>query len=464
MSQMLVRGGMLATAGGLFEADLLIDEGRIVGIGKQLGCTAEAIVDASGKLVLPGGVDVHVHLPWPTGKVISTDDFASGTQAAACGGVTTVIDFVIPELDEGLAAALDCKLGFASQRAWVDFGLHLNIRDVSQSALQDVRELVRDGFPSFKVFMAYEGFRLPDRDLLAVMRTVGRAGGMLQVHAENGPLTDHLTEELVSAGRTALADYPKSRPALCEEEAIHRILTYARLTGTKLHVHHVSTAKGAELVGRARRDGLPVSGETCPHYLLLDDSCYGGDPAQAARYVCAPPIKSREDQVGLWQALANGDLSILATDHCPYTRQQKEAHLSDFTQVPGGMAGVETRLPLVYTAGVVKKRFSLSRFVSTWATEPAREFGLFPRKGVIAVGSDADLVILDPTLKTALRAEELHMNTDCLPYEGREVYGFPVTTVLRGQVVVDEGRLATETPKGKCIHRYLTDPAIEKGE
>ena len=455
MSQLVIKGARCVNPDGIFDADLLIDEGRIVALGRDLDVSAERTVDARGKLVLPGGIDVHVHLPWQAGALISTDDFASGTKAAAFGGVTTVLDFVIPEEEESLVEALERKLALAREQAWVDFGLHVNIRGEVGGKVAAIPELVEKGFPSFKVFMAYEGFRLTDSDLLRVMKAIAQAGGILGVHAENGLLADYLTQELVANGETALANYPRARGPLCEVEAIRRLLSYARLMGVRVHVHHVSTSQGAELVGQARREGLPVSGETCPHYLLFSNEGYAGEPRQAAYLVCAPSIKSAQDQASLWQALANDSLSILATDHCPYTKEQKEAHLDDFTRVPGGMAGVETRLPLIYTEGVVKGRLSLSRFVEIWATEPARVFGLYPRKGVIAIGSDADLVIIAPENETVLRAAELHMNSDCLPYEGWQVYGLPVTTVLRGEVLVEEGRLTVEEPKGELVRRYL---------
>ena len=455
MSQLLVKGARCVNPGGGFEADLLVEHGRIVAIGQDLAAEAGTVIDARGKVVLPGGIDVHVHMPWPTGDTISTDDFASGTRAAAHGGVTTVLDFVIPDERQDLVEALEGKLAEAQGAAWVDFGLHVNVRGEVESKVAAIPELVNRGFPSFKVFMAYEGFRLDDADLLRVMRTIARTGGLLQVHAENGLLADYLTQELVSEGSTALGNYPRSRLAVCEIEAIHRVLTYATATGTRVHVHHVSTAQGAELIGKARAEGLAVSGETCPHYLLFTSEDYSREPRQAAKLVCAPTIKTAQDRDGLWRALASGALSIVATDHCPYTKAQKEAHLDDFTQVPGGMGGVETRLPLLYTEGVLRGRLSLNRFVEVWSTEPSRVFGLFPRKGVIAVGSDADLVILDPDRESVLRAADLHMNTDCCSYEGWQVRGFPVTTILRGQVLVEDGHTAMEQPSGQLVQRRL---------
>ncbi len=462
MSQLLIRHGRCVNPSGAFEADVLVEGGQIVAIGTQLDGRVAKVIDAGGKLVLPGGIDVHVHLPWPTGNHISTDDFSSGTQAAACGGVTTVIDFVIPNEHERVANALERKLSADSQHAWVDFSYHVNLRGDIDKDLADVPGLVARGFPSFKVFMAYEGFWLPDPALLRVMQTVAGAGGLLGVHAENGLLADYLTADLAASGRTALSNYPRARDAQCEVEAIHRILCYAETLGARLHVHHVSTASGAELIGAARRRGVAVTGETCPQYLLFTDDAYRGDLRRAAHLVCAPPIRTAADQAALWRALESDSLSMVATDHCPYTRQQKEANLQDLRQVPGGMGGVETRLPLVYSEGVVKGRLTLERFVETWATAPARAFGLYPRKGIIAAGSDADLVILDPEAQGTLCASALHMNTDCLAYEGWPVHGWPVTTILRGEVLVEAGRLVALRPGGALVRRSGAGPSAAR--
>jgi dihydropyrimidinase len=455
MGRLLIKNGTCVNAEGSFQADILIDGGRIAAIGLDLDSDAYRILDATDRLIVPGGVDVHVHLPWPSGDLISTDNFESGTQAAAFGGVTTVIDFVIPDEEETLESAVQRKLNVAERQAWVDFGLHINIRGNVEVKLSEVPDLVGRGFPSFKVYMAYEGFRLGDSDLLRVMETITQAGGIMGVHAENGLLADYFTHKLITSGETALANYPQARCSLCEVEAIHRVLTYARLLGTRLHIHHVSTAQGAEMIGAARREGLPVTGETCPHYLVFSDEEYRGDPIRATHLVCAPSIKTAHDRVELWKALANDSLSIVATDHCPYTREQKEAHTNDFSQVPGGMAGVEVRLPIIYTEGFVANRLSLSRLVKIWSAEPARVFGLYPRKGAIAVGSDADLVILDPAREDVLSASRMHMNTDCLPYDGRRVYGIPDTTILRGQILVENGELVAQKPQGDLIRRFL---------
>lgn len=464
MSQLLIKGGTYVNPGGTFEGDLLIAEGRIAAIGQDLGETADRVIDGTGRVVLPGGIDAHVHLPWPTGNLISTDTFASGTKAAAFGGVTTIIDFVIPGDGQGLRAALDDKRDCAQEEAWVDYGFHLNIRGEVEGKIAEVPALVEEGFPSFKIYMAYDGFQLDESDLLDVMKAVSRTGGILGVHAENGDLADVLTADLVRSGDTALCNYPHARCAQCEIEAIQRIIAYSRVMGNRLHVHHVSTARGAQLIGEARREGLPISGETCPQYLVFSSDDYAGEPARAASLVCAPPMKERADRTALWQALASDDLSVLATDHCPYTREQKEANLQDFTHVPGGVPGVETRLPIVFTEGVVGGRLSINRFVEIWATEPARVFGLYPAKGWIAPGADADLVIFDPDRESVLRADELHMNTDCMPYEDRKVRGYPVTTILGGEVIVDDGRLTTERPRGRLVRRYLNGDGPSREE
>jgi dihydropyrimidinase len=453
MNKLVIKGGILVNQDGIREADILIEGEKIISIQQEIQVENTQVIDAQGKLVLPGGIDVHVHLPWPTGSYISSDDFFSGTRAAAFGGVTTIIDYVIPVEEESLGDALKRKQEKAQTDAWVDYSFHITVRGDISKKIPEIQKLVKAGFPSFKVFLAYEGFRLPDKDILETMKAVKEAGGMLVVHAENGFLADYLTRELINDDKVALKYYPQSRPALCETEAIQRVLVYAQTIGTKVHFHHVSTGLGAAMINDARRKGLPVSGETCPHYLIFSDEDYAGDPSKAASLVCAPLIKSPTDRQALWEAIANDSLSVVATDHCPYTVEQKEANLDDFTKVPGGMAGVETRLPILYSEGVIKERISLTRFVQLWSTEPAKIFGLYPQKGILAVGSDADITIIDPDRKSVLRAENTHMNTDCLPYEGLEMAGIPETTILRGNPIVLSGDLQNKNPQGVLVHR-----------
>ena len=455
MNQLLITGGKCVLQGSIVTADILVNEGRIIDINSHIDSKAETKIDANDLFVLPGGVDVHVHLPWPTGNYISTDSFSSGTRAAAFGGVTTIIDFVIPMDNETLNAALLRKLRDAKENAWVDYSFHLNIRGEIANKIKEIDQLVNMGFPSFKVFMAYEGFRLPDNELLLVMEAIKKAGGMINVHAENGHLADFLTQKLIGEGNLSPNNYSKARPNICETEAISRLLGYERMTGVRLHIHHVSTREGAELIREARKDGLPVTAETCPQYLLLSEDEYNRNSTYAAYIICAPSIKSKCDQSGLWEYLADGSIPIIATDHCPYTKQQKEEHLENFSLIPGGIGGVELRLPLIFTYGVLNNRISINRFVQAWATEPAKAFGLYPRKGVIAIGSDADLVILDPTQKDLITTKNSHMNTDCLPYEGWDISGNRTTTILNGEVIVENGVLMTDKPGGKLIPRFL---------
>jgi dihydropyrimidinase len=454
LDKVLIKNGLIARGSGSLKGDILIEGDVILSVGENLPADGAQVLDASGLVVLPGGVDVHVHLPWPTGSHISADTIATGTRAAAFGGVTSIIDFCIPEGDESLAAVLQRKKEEATREAWVDYGFHLNIRGDIAKKVKEIPALVQAGFPSFKVFMAYEGFRLDDSELRQVLEAARAAGALVTVHAEDGILADRVTQKLLEKGKKSLGYFPESRPAECEEDAIQRLLHYQQQIGTRVHIHHVSTSGGVRAIAEAQLAGRPVSGETCPHYLLFTSHDYGEDPSHAASLICAPSIKSAIHQQALWEGLANGTLSVLATDHCPYTRSQKEAQLDDFSKVPGGMGGVELRLPLIYSAGVVAGGITLERFTQIWAEEPARVFGFSPRKGSITPGADADLVLFDPSQHWVVHAAELHMNTDCLSYEGMRLQGKVRATFLRGRLVCRENELQAE-PGGKLIPRVL---------
>ena len=455
MDNIIIKNGLIVRGNGSLRGDILVEDGVIRSVGVDLPAHGAQVMDASDLIILSGGVDVHVHLPWPAGAHVSSDTFATGTRAAAFGGVTTVIDFCIPEGDESLVEVLERKKDEAEREAWVDYSFHLNIRGDTAKKVQEIPTLIRHGFPSFKVFMAYDGFRLDDSELRLVLEAARTVGALISVHAEDGPLAERVTEKLLLEGKKSLSNYPHSRPAECEEEAIHRLLHYQQQIGTRVHIHHVSTLGGVAAIAEARRAGRPVSGETCPHYLLYTSEDYCGDPARAASLICSPSIKSTAHQKALWNGLADGTLSILATDHCPYTRTQKEADLDDFSKVPGGMGGVELRLPLVYSAGVATGKLNLERFAQIWAEEPARIFGLHPRKGTIDPGSDADLVLFDPYQRWEVHAADLHMNTDCLPYEGMSLQGKVRATLLRGRLVIREDDMHGE-PRGTLIRRVLT--------
>jgi dihydropyrimidinase len=457
----IIKGGLCVLPAGLQRLDIGIENGRIAALADGLDTAGCETLDAAGLWIFPGGVDVHCHLPWPSKQVLSGDDVLSGTRAAICGGVTTVVDFVIPEPGESLGAALERKLDEARQKGlYADYSAHICIREATPANLAEIPALVARGFSSFKVFMAYEGFCLDDADLLRVMESVAAAGGIVSVHAENGLLADRATRALVEQGRVSLEHYPASRPAYCEHEAVYRAIRYAQAAGATLHVHHVSTSEGARLIGAARRRGQLVSGETCPHYLTLTDDAYRAGGLEATLPVIAPPLRAAEDCRALWAALAADDLSAVATDHCPYSRQQKRAGLDDFTKVPGGTAGVETRWPVLFTEGVRAGRLSAGRLATVWAINPARIFGLYPRKAGLSVGADADLILVEPERSSVLSAEKLHMHTDHTLFEGRPVFGFPIRRVLlRGRTVVLDGEPAGE-PHGQIAPRGRPLPTL----
>ena len=448
----IVRGGRCVTADGVVRADLGIEGGRIVALAAGLDVAGAEVLDATDCLVFPGGVDVHCHLPWPSGDVISGDDVESGTRAAIHGGVTTVLDFVIPELGESLTHAVERKLAETQDRLYCDYSAHVCVREVNNERLAEIPALVERGFTSFKIFMAYEGFRLEDRDVLRVMQAVKAAGGIVSVHAENGLLADRATANLLDAGQRAVQYYGESRPAYCEHEAIDRILHYAAAIDVPLHVHHVSTGPGAQAIAAARRRGQHVSGETCPQYMLFTDDAYRAEGVEATYLVIAPPLRKAKDRVSLWDALDQDALSAVATDHCPYTLAQKRAGVDDFTLVPGGTAGVETRWPLLFTHALRTGRLAPERLAQVWAANPARIFGLYPRKAGLRIGGDADVIIVQPERESVLSAGSLHMQTDCVPYEGWRVYGFPLTTLLRGEIVVRDGELVS-APGGQVVPR-----------
>jgi dihydropyrimidinase len=445
---MVIRGGTLITPGGPIAADLGITGEQIVAIG--LGLTGRQVIHADGKLVLPGAVDPHVHLQMPAGPVISSDDWETGTIAAACGGTTTVIDFAEPAREAQhdptrLQQALASRQAEAAGRAVVDFSLHMTLTDAGPETLAEIPAVVAAGCPSFKAYMTYS-FKLSDEALLAGMEAVAAAGGLLMIHAENDAGISYLRARFLAAGQVSPRYHPRSRPASMEAEAIERALALAEAAGCPLYVVHVSTARGAEAIRRARDRGQVVYGETCPQYLLLSEAEYERPGFEAARFICSPPLRTPADQAALWQHLAAGDLQSVGTDHCPFFfHGQKDlastgrTSLPPFTEVPGGMPGIEARLALLYTYGVRAGRLTLERWVEACCTAPARLFGLYPRKGALVPGADADVVIFDPEHQVTLTPDLLHENCDYTPYEGWHLHGYPVLTMLRGRIIASGG-------------------------
>ncbi|MBN1136875.1 MAG: dihydropyrimidinase [Anaerolineae bacterium] len=446
----VIANGMLVTAEATLHADLGILDGRIAAVGPDL--PGRERIDAAGMLVLPGAVDEHVHLQMPVGEFASSDDFYTGTVAAACGGTTTVIDFVEPKPGQPLVEALAARRAEADGKVAVDYGLHMTLSRADDATLSQIPDSIAAGAASFKLYMAYQGLRLDDGELLRALAALGRAGGRVLVHAENHHAIAYLAAQALAGGRTGPENHPLTRPDFMEAEAIGRLLALARVVDAPLTVAHLSCAVGLEAVRAARGRGQVVWVETCSQYLLLDEAEYGRPGFEAAKFVMSPPPRTERDRAALWAGLAAGEVDTVATDHCPFFfATQKTRGRHDFTRIPGGAPGIETRLALLYTHGVRAGRLTLERWVAVCCTEPARRFGLAPRKGTLAVGADADVVIFDPERQVTLAAESLHHNVDYTPYEGWTVTGYPVTVLSRGEAIVRDGRFIARPGRGQCL-------------
>ena len=393
-----------------------------------------------------------MHLALRVGDIVSTDDFASGTVAAACGGVTTVADFTSNLRGDDLREAVRTRLAEAEGRLAVDLVLHLTLADASDSTLAALPALAADGFATAKLYMTYPGLRLDDAELIRALAACAASGILPLVHAENHHAAEHLATRLAETGQTAPRCHALSRPPLVEGEAANRALALAALIGAPVYLAHVTCRETLEAIAAARARGQRVVAETCPQYLALTDACLDGPGFEGARYVCAPPLRPAGHGDALWQALAAGELQIISTDHCPWNYQlEKQRGREDFRRIPAGLPGIETRIPLVYGLGVAAGRLSVERMASACAAEPARALGLYPRKGAIAVGSDADLAILDPAGTTTLGAARLHQRVDYCPFEGWQVPGRLVATVARGRVVAHEGSYVGQIGQGSVL-------------
>ncbi len=442
----IIRGGLLVTPDGVVEADLAIAGETIAAIGPELAAgPGTRVLDATGKLVIPGGIDPHVHLQMPAGAVTSSDDFYTGTVAAACGGTTTVIDFVEPE-GAPLLDALAARRAEAEGKAVIDFGLHMTLMDARPETLAQIPGVVAAGSTSFKTYLTYDGFKLSDAEFLAALEAVGAAGGIALVHAENDAIVSRLKASFLEQGRTEPRWHPRSRPAAAEGEAVERALALAEVAGCPLYVVHVSTERGRDAVARARERGQRAWGETCPQYMLLTAAEYERPGFEGAKFVCSPPLRSGVDAAMLRTGLTLGMLSTVGTDHCPFFfKGQKDLGLPPgryppFTKIPGGMPGIESRLALVYSFGPARDLMSVERWVEVCCSKPAKIFGLAGRKGALQVGADADVVLFDPEREVTLTRAMLHENCDYTPYEGMKLTGYPTLTMLRGKVIAQDGQ------------------------
>ncbi|MET9919320.1 dihydropyrimidinase [Streptomyces sp. NPDC006435] len=462
MTRTLITGGLVITAAEELHADVLIENGRVVALatpGSQQW-TADRVIDASHKYVIPGGIDAHTHMEMPFGGTFASDTFETGTRAAAWGGTTTVVDFAVQSKGAALRAGLDAWHAKADGNCAIDYGFHMIVADVNESTLKEMDGLVEEGVSSFKLFMAYPGvFYSDDGQILRAMQRAGGNGGLIMMHAENGIAIDVLVEQALARGETDPRHHGEVRRALLESEATHRAIKLAQVAGAPLYVVHVSAQEAVAELARARDEGLPVFGETCPQYLFLSTDNLAEPDFEGAKYVCSTPLRPKEHQAALWRGLRTDDLQVVSTDHCPFCFSgQKEMGRGDFSRIPNGMPGVEHRMDLLHQA-VVDGHISRRRWIEIACAAPARMFGLYPRKGTIAPGTDADIVIYDPAAEQTISAETHHMNVDYSAYEGKRLTGRVETVLSRGEPVITEreftGRAGhgVYTPRGLC--QYL---------
>ncbi len=455
----VIQGGTVVTATDTFGADVWIEGDRIVGVvepGRKLeNSPADKTIDARGKFIMPGGIDAHTHLDMPFGGTQASDDFETGTRAAAFGGTTCVVDFAIQGKGQSLRQGLDIWHARAEGKTAIDYAFHLIVTDATDAVIHEMDKTVQEGVSSFKLFMAYPGSLMSDDgQILRSMQRAREVGALIQMHAENGAAIDVLVKQALAAGHTAPKYHALTRPEVCEAEATYRTMALAEIANTPVYIVHLSTPRALREVVRAQADNRPVFAETCPQYLFasLDDISREG--FEGAKFVCSPPMRAKEGQKELWDGIRKGSLSVVATDHCPFhMKGQKEMGKASFDKIPNGMPGIETRMSMMWDGGVRNGRISMNRFVQITSTEPAKIFGLYPRKGTVAVGADADLLVWDPKREVSLDASALHMRVDYSPFEGQKVLGGPSQVLSRGKVIVDGNAYLGRAGDGRFIKR-----------
>ncbi|MGW7200128.1 dihydropyrimidinase [Streptomyces chryseus] len=462
VNRTVVRGGLVITASEETHADVLIEDGRIAALASHGSSAADAwtaarTIDATGKYVIPGGVDAHTHMELPFGGTFASDTFETGTRAAAWGGTTTIIDFAVQSVGHSVREGLDAWYAKADGKCAVDYGFHMILSDVNEHSLKEMDRLVGEGVTSFKLFMAYPGvFYSDDGQILRAMQRSARNGGLIMMHAENGIAIDVLVEQALAEGRTDPRYHGEVRKVLLEAEATHRAIQLARVADAPLYVVHVSAEEAVAEIAAARDKGLNVFGETCPQYLFLSTDNLAEPDFEGAKYVCSTPLRPREHQAALWRGLRTNDLQVVSTDHCPFCFSgQKDLGRGDFSKIPNGLPGVENRMDLLHQA-VVDGHISRRRWIEIACASPARMFGLYPKKGTIAPGADADVVIYDPHAEQTLSAATHHMNVDYSAYEGKRVTGQVETVLSRGELVIHEREFTGRaghgcyTPRSTC--------------
>jgi dihydropyrimidinase len=450
----LIRNGRVITASDDYKADILIEDETVSLIGAKLELQADRVIDAANKLVIPGGIDPHTHMELPFGGTQSSDDFHTGTVAAAYGGTTTIIDFAVQNKGESLISGLDRWHQKAEGKCAVDYGFHLITTELEDNQIEEMHTLMDEGVTSFKLFMAYPGvFLVDDATIYRAMSAAGERGGLICMHAENGIVINEIIKRALAEGKTAPKYHALTRPTIAEAEGVHRAIAIAEMAEAPVYIVHLSCADALNQVRQARDRGIPAFAETCPQYLFLSIDDYGED-FNGAKYVMTPPLREKSNQAELWKGLKMDDLQVISTDHCPFCmKEQKELGKSDFTKIPNGAPGVEHRVPLIYNGGVVENRISLNRFVELTSTAAARMFGLFPRKGTIAIGSDADIVIFDPEKEQTIGVKSHHMNVDYSAYEGKKIKGVVETVLSHGKVVIDNAGYQGRAGDGRFLKR-----------
>ncbi len=457
MASLLIQHGTVVNADSTSQADVLIDGAAIKEVRPGIPATAaDTVVDATGLLLLPGGIDAHTHLDMPFGGTTSADDFLTGTRAAAIGGTTTIVDFAIQARGTKMRTALDTWWKKAEGKACIDYGLHMIVTDLPDAGLEDMDDMVREGVASFKLFMAYPNvLMVDDATIFKAMRQTAKNGALICMHAENGSVIDVIVQQAIAEGKTAPIYHALTRPTRAEAEAVNRAIAMAEIAGVPVYIVHLSSEDALNQVREARDRGLPAFAETCPQYLLLSIEDNMQDKGwDGAKYVFTPPLRERRNQPKLWDGLRTDNLQVVSTDHCPFCfEDQKSLGKDDFTKIPNGGPGIENRLQLLHHHGVGQGNLSLNRFVEIVSTAPARIFGMYPKKGVIAPGSDADIVLWDPVVPHTISAATHHMRVDYSMFEGFKVKGNARDVYSRGELIVSKGEFIGKPGRGQYLRR-----------
>lgn len=450
----LIKGGLLVLEKETLQGDILIEDGIIKDIGTDITQTADKVIDAKGMVVLPGGIDVHTHFNLDVG-VFTTDDFLTGTTAAAFGGNTAIVDHMaFGPKGCNLHHQVKAYEGYTKGRCVIDYGLHGVIQEVNESILDEMESMVDEGIPSFKIYLTYD-YKTEDLEAISVLKRLKELTGITAVHCENDAIIKYMRHGLISEGKTEPKYHALSRPEVCESEAVNRMIALAEIAdNAPLYIVHVSAGESVDLIRKAREKGNNVYGETCPQYLFLDETYYEAPGDEGLKYIMSPPLRNKKNHEALWNGIKDGTLQVVATDHCTFDfHGDKQRGKDDFTKCPNGGPGVETRIPLMYSEGVIKGRITHNEFADIISTNPAKIFGLYPKKGVLAKGSDADITLIDPDKQVVIHKRILHENVDYTAYEGFEVKGWPVLTMVRGRIVAENGKLMVAPGFGEFIHR-----------